>query len=61
MTVKEMEKAIYGRKKITLRTMKDLECYIQNFVVSDFYGKISYMKIYNKQSNTTTEVLLEII
>lgn len=61
MTVKEMEKAIYGRKKITLRTMKDLECYIQNFVVSDFEGKISYMKIYDKESDTTTEVLLEII
>ena len=60
MTLQEMEKAIESRKKITLRTLEDLECYIQNFVVDDFVGKISHLKIYDKESNQTTEVLIEI-
>lgn len=61
MTVKEMVKAIFGCKKITLRTMKDLECYLQNFVVADFVGKISHLKIYDAEQDITTEVLLEIL
>ena len=61
MTLQEMENSIDSRKKITLRNIEDLECYIQNFVVNDFVGKISHLKIYNKETKTTTEVLIESI
>lgn len=61
MKLVTMEKSIYNRKKILLNNMKDVECYIQNIVIKEFIGKISHLKIYDRESNITTKVLIELI
>lgn len=61
MNLQQMEKLIFGRNKITLKTIDDLKCYIQNFVVNEFLGEIFGFKVYDAVDNITTEVLFEIV